>query len=99
MHASTASRVFIHAPDGPAALALEQRLAHLNPAASAHGTQWVVWVEAVHDLPELEASIRAWLREVGCPEAYVRVDGRELRITASRFEGRGKRGSNGDIIG
>lgn len=99
MHTSTASRVAIHAPDGAAALALEHRLAHLHASASDKDGQWLVRIEAVEDLSELEASIRVWLREIGAPLAYVDIDGREVRIGASMFEGRRIRGSNEDFIG
>ena len=99
MQVSTASRVSIHAPDGAAALALEHRLAHLHPSTSDNGREWIVRVEEVEDLPVLEASIRGWLREIGLPETYVDIDGRELRVGSSMFEGRQIRGSNEDFIG
>jgi hypothetical protein len=99
MDSITASRVFVDAPDGPAALALEQHLAHLAPVAIAHGNQWVVELETVEDLSELEASVRSWLREVGGAETYMRVDGREVHIAASMFERRRHPALNGDFIG
>ena len=99
MQVITASRASIHAPDGAAALALEHRLAHLHPTASHNGRQWLVRAEGVEDLPELEASIRGWLREIGVPETFVDIDGRELRVGASMFEGRRVRGSNENFIG
>jgi hypothetical protein len=99
MQVITASRASIHAPDGAAALALEHRLAHLHAAASDKDGQWLVQVEEVEDLPELEASIRGWLREIGAPLAYVDIDGREVRVGTSMFEGRRVRGSNENFIG
>lgn len=99
MQVITASRASIHAPDGAAALALEHRLAHLHSVASHNGREWLVRVEGVEDLAELEASIRGWLREIGVPETFVDIDGRELRVGASMFEGRRVRGSNENFIG
>jgi hypothetical protein len=99
MHVSTSSRVLIHAPDGAAALALEHRLPHLHPTASDKDGQWLVRVDEVEDLHELESSIRGWLREIGVPETWVDIDGRELRVGASMFEGRRIRGSNEQFIG
>jgi hypothetical protein len=99
MQATTASRASIHAPDGAAALALEHRLAHLHPTASDSSGQWLVRVEGVEDLPSLEASVRSWLREIGVPDIWVDIDGRELRVGASMFEGRRIRGSNENFIG
>jgi hypothetical protein len=93
------SRVFVDAPDGPAALALEQRLAHLAPAAIARGDRWFVEIEAVEDLSELAASVRSWLRELGAAETCMRVDGRDVRVSASMFERRQNRASNENFIG
>jgi hypothetical protein len=98
-HTIAASRVFVDAPDGPAALALEQRLAHLAPVAIAHGNQWVVEFETVEDLSVLEASVRSWLREVGAAETYMRVDGREMHVGSSMFKRHRHRSPNSDFIG
>lgn len=93
------SRVCIDAPDGPAALALEKRIAHLTPTAIAHGDQWVVVIESVEDVSELEASVRSWLRELGAGETHMRVDGRDVRVRAPALERRQHHSSNEDFIG
>jgi hypothetical protein len=72
--------VVVEAPDGPAALALERRLAHLNPVSIAHGDCWVVEIPDVLSLAEIEAAVRVWLTEIGKSRALVRVDGRLTRF-------------------
>jgi hypothetical protein len=93
------SRVFVDAPDGPAALALEQRLVHLGPAVIAHGDRRSVKVEAVEDISELEASVKSWLREIGASEPFMHVEGRDVRGCAPRLEHRLHRSSNENFVG
>lgn len=70
-----------------------------RPAAIARGDRWFVEIEAVEDLSELAASVRSWLRELGAAETCMRVDGRDVRVTASMFERRQNRASNENFIG
>jgi hypothetical protein len=95
----TSSHVLIDAPDGPAAFALEQRLAHLAPVAIAHGDRWSVEIEAVEELSVLEASVKSWLRDLGASETHMRVDGRDVRVCASELKRRQRRSSNEHFIG
>jgi hypothetical protein len=99
MTTKSVSRVLVDAPDGPAALALEQRLVQLVPAAIAHGDRWSVEVEACEDLSELEASVKSWLRDIGASEAFMHVEGRDVRVCAPRREHRLHRSSNESFIG
>lgn len=72
--------VVVEAPNGPAALALERRLAHLRPAAIARGGHWVVEIPAVANAAEVEAAVQVWLAEIGVARAVVRIDGRVSRV-------------------
>jgi hypothetical protein len=72
--------VVVEAPDGPAALALEYRLAHLCPVAVAHSEHWVVEIPAVDAAEEIQAAVRVWLAEVGGPSTVMYVDGRPSRV-------------------
>lgn len=83
------SRIGISAPDGPAALLLEKRLAHLHPSAVAHGGRWSVQIGDVDDrLEEIEAAITHWLRELGSTSTEVEVDGspRTVRLPEAAAE-------------
>jgi hypothetical protein len=76
--------VVVEAPDGPAALALEYRLAHLCPVAVAHGEHWVVEIPAVDGPEEVEGAIRVWLSEVGGSSTVMHVDGQASTVEAGR---------------
>lgn len=78
----------MEAPDGPAALALERRLAHLRPAAIARGGHWVVEIPDVVDPAVIEAAVRVWLGDFGLARAVVRVDGRPSRVERAESRSR-----------
>jgi hypothetical protein len=101
MPTEAVSCVLVDAPDGAAALALEQRLERLTPATITitHSDHWFVEFDAVEDLPALEASVRGWLRELGAAETHMHINGRDVRVSPSVFEHRRHRASNGDLIG
>jgi hypothetical protein len=67
--------VVVGAPDGAAALDLEQRLIHLSPVSICHEDRWTVVVPAVHDVAEIDAVVRTWLSEIGAASTRVVVDG------------------------
>jgi len=71
----------VEAPDAPAALALEQRLAHLHPSAVGHGTSWCVEFEDFDDRrEEIEAGVRHWLRTLALRSTVLTADGQETTI-------------------
>jgi hypothetical protein len=77
-------RIEIEAPDASAALALEQRLAHLRPAAIASGIGWVVALETDADrIDEIEAAVRHWLGEIDLRATFMRVGGEVTTVTAT----------------
>jgi hypothetical protein len=78
--ALTCFDIEIDAPDGAAALALEQRMAHLAPTMFAHGNHWTVEVPAAESAEELEAAVRGWLAQIGQAETTMRIAGREVRV-------------------
>jgi hypothetical protein len=94
---ATFHRVAIEAPAGAAALELERRLAHLkpSPAAVCYRGAWIVDVQAVTDLDELDAVVGGWLRDVGFASSVVLVDGSAHIVTA----GRSHRATNAAFIG
>lgn len=73
----------IDAPDGPAALALEFRLAHLSPVTFAHGDRWTVEVPATISPAEVEAAVCEWLGEIGLDSTTMRVDDVPTRVEVS----------------
>lgn len=77
----TAHTVEVDAPDGAAALELERRLVALRPTAVCRHERWLVDLAGVHDVEDVEAEVRAWLRHIGAAAATVRVDGRPLTVT------------------
>lgn len=89
--------VVIEAPDGPAALALEHRLAHLSPVSISHEGRWTVDVPAVESPIEVEAAVAAWLAEIGLESTAMSVDDRPLTIEARRI--RRRRAINAGFIG
>jgi hypothetical protein len=76
--------VVVDAPDGPAALALERRLADLKPVVIARGDCWIVEIPAVDAPAEIEAAIRTWLTEIGLDHTLIRVDGSVSRVDTTR---------------
>jgi len=67
----------IDAPDGPSALQLEQRLAHLNPTSVARDGYWRVEIHGTVDaVDEIEGVVGGWLRDICAPVTIVRLDGR-----------------------
>jgi hypothetical protein len=93
----TAHRIEIDAPDGPAALELEQRLFALRPTAVLRRGRWVVDLAGVHSVAAVEADVRDWLRLIGAGATTMRVDGDPHSVVAKRRSGH--RPSNADFIG
>lgn len=89
--------VVVGAPDGPAALDLEQRLLHLSPVTTCHEDRWTVVVPAVHDLSEIDAVVRTWLDEIGTASTRIVVDG-SIR-TVERRRRKAHVSSNARFIG
>jgi hypothetical protein len=69
------AEVVVDAPDGPAALELEHRLAHLAPVTICHGTHWTVSIPAVRAPAEIQSVVRSWLTDIGADATRVRIDG------------------------
>lgn len=93
----TAHTIEVEAPDGAAALELERRLVSLRPTAVCRHERWLVDLDGVHSVEEVEAEVRAWLRHVGAAAVTVRVDGRPLTVAAGSR--RGRRATHADFIG
>jgi len=68
-------QIVVEVPDGPTALALEHRLAHLCPVSMSVDEHWTVSIPAVHDPAEVETAVRLWLAEIGANTARIRIDG------------------------
>ena len=90
--------VVVEAPSGPAALALERRLAHLNPVSIAHADHWVVEIPSVDEPAEVETAVRLWLAQIGRPRALVRIDGRVSHVSLGQGSPRHV-ASHSDFIG
>jgi hypothetical protein len=99
MTLASVPHVVVEAPDGPAALALERRLAHLSPVAIARGDRWLVEIPAVDVPAEIEAAVRSWLAEIGLARTMIRVDGRATRVEESPRPRRRHVPSNAKYIG
>ena len=93
----TAHRIEVDAPDGAAALELEQRLYALRPAAVLRRGRWVVDIGGVHSVADVEADVKDWLRLIGAGATTMRVDGSPHSVVAERRSGH--RASNADFIG
>jgi len=65
----------IDAPDGAAAVELEQRLWPLTPTTVGRGHDWIVEVPGPANLDEVEAVVRGWLDDLGNESTTVRADG------------------------
>jgi len=78
----TAHTVDIEAPDGAAALELEHRLFWARPTAICRHDRWFVDSAGIHDVEEVEAEVRGWLRLIGAATTTVRVDGRAVTLAA-----------------
>jgi hypothetical protein len=87
----------IDAPDGAAAVELENRLWYLTPTTVGHGSDWIVEVPGPASLDEINAIVRAWLADVGCPCTSVRADGHVLDVESRRAPARRRRAF--DFIG
>jgi hypothetical protein len=74
----------IDAPNGAAAVDLEQRLQHLTPTTVGHGADWIVEVPGPASLDELVVVVRAWLDDLGYPSTTIRADGHVLEIECHR---------------
>ncbi|MFZ1879995.1 MAG: hypothetical protein WAU41_07510 [Gaiellaceae bacterium] len=75
--------VEIEAPDGPAALELEYRLAHLSPTSVGRDGRWLVELDASTDaLGEIAGAVGVWLGGIGERSTTVNLDGRTLRMQA-----------------
>jgi hypothetical protein len=75
--------IVVEAPDGAAALALEQRLAHLRPVTISRDNAWMIDIDSVESPAEVEGAVRSWLSEIGSESTLMRVDDRLVRIAAS----------------
>jgi|tagenome__1003787_1003787.scaffolds.fasta_scaffold20841830_3 hypothetical protein len=82
--------IVVEAPDGAAALALEQRLAHLRPVTISRDNAWMIDFDSVESPAEVEGAVRSWLSEIGSESTLMRVDNRLVRIAAR--DGRVPRG-------
>ena len=74
---TTFDSVEIDAPDGAAALDLENRLRYVAPAGAVRGPGWFVDVSGPVDVEVVEVVVRAWLRDIGEPSTIERIDGSE----------------------
>jgi hypothetical protein len=95
----TSRRIRVDAPDAPTAFALEQRLAHLHPAAVGRGTDWCVELEDFDDrLDEITATVEHWLREIGIRSTQMHIDRDVATVVADPAE-QGSLGSGYDDTG
>lgn len=78
----TAHRIEVHAPNGVAAIGLEQRLASLGPTAVCRHGRWVVELDGIHSVEAVEAEVTAWLAEIGAVVTTVFVDRQPLTVEA-----------------
>ena len=93
----TTHHVEVDAPDGAAALELEQRLAELRPTAILRQGRWFVDLPGVHSVDSVEADVRDWLRLIGAGATTLRVDGRPHTVVPNRPSRH--RASHSDFIG
>lgn len=86
MSATTARlhTVEIDAPDGAAAVELEQRLWHLTPTTVGHGRDWIVEIPGADSAEEIASVVRAWLDDIGRPSTSMRLDGRTIEVHTGR---------------
>lgn len=74
-------RIRIEAPDATAAFMLERRLAHRSPVTVGTRLSWIVELEAEEDeVGEIEAAVRAWLRDEDLAATVMTVDGAALTV-------------------
>jgi len=93
----TAHSIEIRAPDGAAAVALERRLASLEPTAVCRHGRWVVELDGVHSVEAIQAEVSDWLLHVGAAATTMVVDRRPHTVQAV---GSGwHRASNADFSG
>lgn len=78
---STQTTIRIDAPNGPKALALERRLARLDPTAITRGDEWLVELDVdLEQADEVEAAVKQWLAEHLLDETTMYVDGAPRRV-------------------
>jgi len=81
MNEGTPITVDVHAPTGPAAFALEKRLAHLSAVAIQDRYGWRVELVDVGDrVEEIEAAVRHWLGEIGSTWTMALINGKPSPI-------------------
>lgn len=77
-------RIQISAPDGPAAFALERRVAHLRPVTIGVDGDWSVELEDPEGrLDEIEAAVRGWLRDWALASTMMTVNGLPHHVEAA----------------
>ena len=79
-----AHRIEIHAPSGAAAVALERRLALLEPTAVCRNGRGVVDLAGVHSVEAVEEDVKAWLVEVDAAATTMVVDGGPVTVEGER---------------
>ena len=91
--------VEIDAPDGAAAVALENHLWYLTPTTVGRGNDWIIEIPGPASPAEIEAVVRAWLDDIGRPSTAIRFDGRVLEIHARHSSSPMRVHSHLDFIG
>jgi hypothetical protein len=76
-------RVEIAAPDGYTVLNLERRLAKLAHTRVGEARGWVLELEGVEALDEVEVAVADWLRDSGLASTHMVVGGRHVHVDAS----------------
>jgi hypothetical protein len=101
MHATQLrAGIEIDAPDGAAAVDLEQRLWYLAPTVISRGERWFVELPDAVEAEEITPIVRHWLHDIGELKTAIRVDGRPMDVTQKRAAyDTHHRGTHGDFIG
>jgi hypothetical protein len=89
----------IDAPDGAAAVELENRLWSLTPTTVGRGTDWIVEIPGPASADEIEAVVRDWLDDLGQRSTTMRVGGHMLRVEGHRAHRPMHTASHIDFIG
>jgi len=76
-------RIEIAAPDGYTVLSLERRLAGLAHAKVAEARGWVLELEDVEHLEDVEVAVAEWLRDNGLASTHMVVGGRHEHVAAA----------------
>lgn len=74
---------WIAAPDLPAALALELRLADLNPSRSKRGDRWLVEATGPISARGPELIVARWLEQIGERGTTIRIDDDLVHVDAT----------------